>query len=89
MDYKYTLKVESELDEKVFEMSCLTMEGVEEELLRKAEHAIKNYESEKEQEQERLADNEAEHQAEMLADEEYANKVARQDEQSLEDARRI
>jgi len=88
MDYKYTLIVENEYEE-VFNMYCLTAEEVEEELLRKAEHAIKRYEGEKEAEAERLAECEAEHQAEMLAEQEYADKLARQDEQSLADARRI
>lgn len=85
MDYKFTLKVESELDEKVFEMECLTLDGVSEELVRKAEHAIKDYEGEKEVE----AQAEADRQAEEAAEENYAEKVAKQDEQSLEDAQRV
>ncbi len=46
-NYKFHLIVENE-EEVVCEMSCLTLEGVQEELCRKAEHAIKRYEEEHE-----------------------------------------
>lgn len=50
MNYKYTLIIEeTEFDEEVFKMDCGTAEGVEA-LLRKAEHAIKKYEGQKEAE---------------------------------------
>jgi hypothetical protein len=65
MNYKFSLIVESELDDVVYKQDCLTLEGVQEELLRKAEHAIKKYEDEKEMEaqmeMDRLAEDEAEY----------------------------
>ena len=48
MNYKYTLIVETETDEEIFNSWCLTEEGVSEELLRKASHAIAKYEDDKE-----------------------------------------
>ena len=46
MNYKYTLIVENEDEKKIFSGWCLTEEGVSEELLRKAGHAIAKYEDE-------------------------------------------
>jgi hypothetical protein len=48
MKYNFHLIVESELDEVVCELSCLSLEALQEELVRKAEIAIKKYEADKE-----------------------------------------
>lgn len=48
MNFTYRLIVESELDEVVCDLSASSMSGLEEDLLRKAEHAVKKYESDKE-----------------------------------------
>ena len=49
MNYKFTLTVEAEEEDNIiFDGSCLTLEGIEEELVRKAKSAISQYEGEQE-----------------------------------------
>jgi len=45
MNYKITLTVESETDDKVFEMDTFSIADLEENIIRKAEHAMSRYES--------------------------------------------
>jgi hypothetical protein len=68
MNFKYTLIVESELDDVVCELSCSTLEGVQEELCRKAEHATKKYEADKELEAQAEIDRQNEEGVETMAD---------------------
>lgn len=71
MNYKYTLIVESELDDVVAELSCLTREGVEEELLRKIDHSIKKYEAEQEYRAQCAIESQEEEEAEERANQEW------------------
>lgn len=74
MTYRFSLIVEND-DEVICELSCLTLEGVQEELCRKAEHQIKKFEADKESEAQAELDRQAEEEAEREHDLENARDI--------------